>query len=255
METEIAPPPAQEMDSIVTQAEIEFAITTGQARFAGVGDGRKVRINDKGALTFVGDMTWEQFGNLMKMWKWVGEYYHFWLADTISKGREKFGEVETAKLIEQLQFDLSDAVKGFAISQITPELRELGLTSEHYYILGRMLPSDAHGQKKWADLAHEEKLNAFELKKSIDAGKVTRQEVVNEESGRDSGIPNVQGLSVWFARWEKQVGGKEKVLEWPAELRRKWLDEVHELVDLADAVKKSLEGVAPAAPESSGAAS
>ena len=80
----------------------------------------------------------------------------------------------------------------------------------------------------------------LELKKSIEAGHIIRQESVDKESGRGAGITNVQSLRVWFTRWETQAGGHEQILSWPPERKKSFLEEVRPIVELAREMEATL---------------
>lgn len=219
--------------------KVELAITTGQGKYAGVGDGRKVQITPMG-LRFVGKMTWDQWYDLLRSAKLFKECGDFIYADIIGHGRREFGDALVAEAIEQLQFDWQDTLRAYAIGQILFDFRSEKLSSEHYYVLGSAI-TDEKERMRWAAIAEKHELSALELKKSIEAGKVVRQEDVNSSSGRGAGIANMQALRFWFGRWEKQAGGHEAILKWPSEQKRKWLDEVKPIVDLYKEMEGTIE--------------
>ena len=220
---------------------LEVAVTTGLKQFAGVGDGRKIQVHRNG-ISFVGQMHYEQWIEALATWKRVSEVYHFGLADFINYGRERFGAQKVQGALTQLDFDLADVMKAEAIGQSTLDLRLVSLTSEHYYVLGRLLPEGKQEQGKWAALAEKHELSALELKKSIEAGKVIKQPEIDQTSGRNSGITNIEGLTLMFERWERQVGGEEKILhDWNDDLKRLWLEKVRPIVELAVKVERTLQ--------------
>jgi hypothetical protein len=219
---------------------VELAVTTGTPDKAGVGPGRKFQISVRG-VRFRGKMTYEQWMDGLRMLKTVREGWDFAYADFLRYGRTEFGDEQVNEAVKQLEFDLLDTVRAYRIGQIEFDFRSPVLGAEHYYVLGDLNEPD---RTRWAGLAEREQLTPLELKKSIEAGRIVRQETVNTESGRGAGITNVQSLRVWFSRWETQAGGHQQILSWPAEEKKKWLDEVSPIVTLAREIEASLgEGI------------
>lgn len=166
--------------------------------------------------------------------------YKFVLADIISYGLKNFGREKVDEGLIQLQFNLGEVNEAFAIGQIPLPLRVERLKPEHYYILGKAdLTTKERG--KWAALADKHELEPMELQKSIEAGKIVHQAAIDQISGKNSGITTIEGISWWYDRWERQIGGREVVLAWKVDLKKRWLDEVRPIVELAREVEKSLE--------------
>lgn len=173
-------------------------------------------------------------------WKRIKEMFHFGLADLLRYGKAKFGEPAVMDALGQFEFEFTDGSKAFAIGQIPLDLRVAELSSEHYYVLGKA-DLTAKERGRWAALAHQHQLTAYELKLSIENGKLTRQDDVDEVSGKGAGINTIQGISFWFGRWQNQVGGKKTVLGWPEKKKQEWLGYVKPIVDLALEVVASLK--------------
>lgn len=225
--------------AMIENGFVELAITTGQKQFAGVGDGRKFQITPLG-IRFVGKPSYEQWMDVGRFLKNAGHAWDFWYADFIAGGRTLFGDEKVTEALTQLEFDMLDTARAYAIGQTLLDFRSPQLTSEHYYVLGSAIPGDDKGRERWARIAEKENLTALELKKSIEAGKIIRQDNVNAESGRGAGIANMQGLKFWFERWEKQAGGHDAILQWPVERKRQWLDEMKPLTELARELEATL---------------
>jgi hypothetical protein len=197
-------------------------------------------------LRFLGDMTFEQWREALAGWKKISSFFHIGLSDFIEYGREKFGEEKVDETLELFDFDMADVMKAHAIGQLPLDLRDAALTAEHYYVLSKSLPGAKKEQGKWAAIAKKDTLSAIELKRSIEAGKVIRQEEIDQQSGRDSGVPNIEGLAMTFQRWTKQIGGEQKILEQPLEWKKKFLEEVHPIVELAQKVESTIPLEEPA---------
>lgn len=229
-----APEPPPDTASRIEPA-VALAILVNDTEHVAAAD---IKVTDRG-ITFLGPMTWDRYFQLLTVWHRIGQTWYLGLADILRQGRLEFGDLKVAEAVTQLEFELADATRGYTIGGLAPEVRSLGLTSEHFFVLGKMLDSEKE-QEKWAQDAIKEKLTGAELKKSIEAGHIVHQTEVNNTSGRGSGIPNVQGLTLWFGRWIKQVGGIAVVMRWTPDLKRAWLEEVREIVDLAHKLEDSL---------------
>lgn len=166
--------------------------------------------------------------------------FHFGLADLLRYGKKNFGEPVVMDTLGQLEFEFSDGVKAFAIGQTPLDRRVSELSSEHYYVLGKaeLTPRE---RDRWAALARQHGLTAHELQISIENGKVTRQADVDQVSGKGAGINTIQGISFWYRRWERQVGGRKTVLGWTDKMKQEWLGHVKPIVDLALEVVASLK--------------
>ena len=191
-------------------------------------------------LEFVGDLTFEQWREGLRLWQQASIIYHCGLADLINYGRKQFGDEKVDETLEFFAFDFADVMKAHAIGQLSLELRVVELTSEHYYVLSKSLPGATKEQGKWAAIAAKEKLSPSELKASIEKGKLVRQSQIEQDRGSGSGVPNIQGLSLVFQRWEKQVGGEAQILAQSKDWKEKFLQEVHPIVDLAHKVEETL---------------
>lgn len=198
-----------------------------------------ITISHSGAL-ITGDLTHPEWLDAVCTLKTIKSAYLLALADLYGYGRNAFGEDQVAKDLEQLEFDLSDACKAAAISVLTLDFRSgHGLTSEHYYIIS-YLATDKD-REKWAKLAVEHGLSALELKRSIAAGKVVTQKLIDTTSGRNTGINTLQGIRFQFDQWERQVGGdRQKLLRKPRAEREQMLENLTPIVAFAAEIEASL---------------
>ncbi|MDR0532519.1 MAG: hypothetical protein LBH01_01035 [Verrucomicrobiales bacterium] len=219
---------------------VELAVTTGQSPREGVGRGQRLQITDRG-IVFNGKMSLDQWRDLLASLQQVKNRFHVYLADAIVYGREHFGERKVGEILDQMQFDYADCSRAMHIGQIELDLRLPELTAEHLCVLGMELQNNRKMQAKWVKLALQHGLTPLELRKSIQAGKVLRQEAVDELSGRDAGITTIEGVRFSFDRWKKQVGGEEAVLGWDVENKRLWLQQVEPIIILAEKVKATLQ--------------
>ena len=206
--------------------------------------GTNVAIERHGIQLIDGALNFEQWRAYLDGYRQVNNAYIEGLADLIRYGRSNFGDNETEDALKQLEFSLADAQHAASIGQTTFEFRdEFGLSSEHYYLLGKLPDDDT--RRHWAGLAKKHDLTALELKRSIEGGKVIKTDEISQRSGRDSGgLMTVQALVFSFERWEKQVGGEAKVLSWDRDRRQQWLQEMNPMLTLADRVRQSLDATA-----------
>jgi hypothetical protein len=191
-------------------------------------------------LAINGDMSFEQWKSLLQTIQLLKSSYHCVLADHVQYGRTKFGLAEVSVALEQAEFDMADLIKADAIGQLTLDFRgKFSLTAEHFFVLSKVEVEKE--QSRWAQIAEREKLSPLELKRSIDAGKILRLSNIQKESGQGSGIPTIQGAVFRFQQWEREIGGKDKLLKLPSADRKQLLDLLTPVVALAASIQESLE--------------
>lgn len=162
------------------------------------------------------------------------------VSDIVAYGRREFGDDPVNSALEQLEFDLSDATKAEIISRMSLADRTLhGLSAEHSYVLGLCLRTPEE-REKWARKCAEHGLTAFELKKSIAAGEVLRIADISAAAGHSEGIPSIQAVRFQFQKWQRQFADSTAVLRLPKPERRKILDLLCPMVQLAAELEASL---------------
>jgi hypothetical protein len=199
-------------------------------------------------VQITGPMTREQYVQNLQRFKLVQETYHAALADFRTYGRRQFGTEFVDEAFTQLEFALHDVQKADAIAQVPFLLRDTyRLTTEHYYVLGKIFPGDSDEQQRWAELAKKHSLTALALKRSIEAdpsgNTIMTDTTIREQSGHGSGgIPVIEGIiTVDFQRWKNHVGGEEKILRFPRPAKEKLLEELRPAAELYEKVMASLE--------------
>lgn len=116
----------------------------------------------------------------VEQWKEVGRWLQStrraqtWLdADWLSYGQQNFDQDEVTEAVDQLEFNFGPKTEAFlALGAVPIERRRPGLTAAHYLELQKL--RTVKEQDKWAKLAEAEKLTPNDLKRSIQAGEVTR---------------------------------------------------------------------------------
>jgi hypothetical protein len=201
----------------------------------------RATITERG-INFPPDMTVEEWRETLAMLKAVKNGYHMALADTVSYGRENFGNEVVAEAMVQLEFSQADFNHASDITRIPVGLRanNEGLTSEHFHVVGATFGDDEVRQKQWLELATKEDLSPRELRRSIEIGAVTKDDA--KRTGRESGgFVTIQSIMATFTRWEKQVGGPAALIKTCTETeRREWLKMTKPFADLRAAVEDSL---------------
>lgn len=201
-----------------------LALVSGLAPGAKLRENRMVEFSPRG-LKFRGEMTFEQWKELLGLWRVVKTAYHAGLGDILAYGRERWGEDAVKECLVQYDFDLNDELHALAIGQIPLDLRSQELTPEHYFVLGKCLDNDAD-RARWQTAAVKHNLTAYELQKSIEAGKVVKGEELKAEQGRNSGILTIQSLVARMDMWHKRVGGEQGILAMPVEAKKQLLHEL-----------------------------
>jgi hypothetical protein len=195
-------------------------------------------------LSITQDLSLEQWRSILERLRLVKECYHTALSDVIRYGRQRFGEEVADKTIEQLEFPFQDITHAESIGAVPRLLREkTHLTSEHYYILGLLFPSDITSQEMWAARAVEHALSPLALRRSIESDAIITDAELKQKTGNSSGIPVLQAISLPFTRWTRSVGGITGVTQ----LRRE--DQLAILTELTPIVEFALQLRQQAFPE------
>ncbi len=186
-----------------------------------------------------GDLSPDEFREALSQLRAVKDAYHSALADLVAYGRNKFGDEHVEATLEQLHFEHADCLRAAQIGQMTLEFRTgKALTNEHYFVLGQHLEEE-HQRESWADLAAKHGLTALELRHSIARGKVTRTAEIERQSGKNTGIHNIQSVAFDFERWERQVGGEDEILKWPPARREQVLATLEPVARLVDKLRSA----------------
>lgn len=160
------------------------------------------------------------------------------LADLLEFVRRQGWEKEVESYMAQLEFDLSSVRKAQAVNEVPRALRHPHLNAEHYWVVSNL---EREEQTRWLNLAVKHKLTGFELKRSIEAGKVLKKDQIEMLSGQGSGILNYQGILTDWKRWANKIGGPEGILAWPAHVQDRWLEDTRPIVDLRERVMQRRE--------------
>jgi hypothetical protein len=163
----------------------------------------------RGALVFTRPPSQEE-------WEQIGRYVHAargsslrWMADWRMEGRRQFGDeiVESAEKALQLEFkDLRAAEALEALEGARSEM----LSDEHHLALSKSIDGLGKAREEWREqaqkwlrIAEEEGLSPLELKKSIKAGEIVRDEASKPgaASAGSTGVLTLESISMDFLRW------------------------------------------------------
>lgn len=200
--------------------------------------GQNIQCSPHG-LKIEGDMTYDQWTDLLRTIHSVKSAFHCVLADHINYGRDHFGIAKVALALEQAEFDLADVTKADSIGQLTLDFREKHkLNSEHYFVLSKIEVD--RERERWAAIAERENLSPLELKRSIEAGKILHTKQIAASSGQGSGINTIQGVVFKMQQWEREMGGPEHIAQLPIDERKTLLDLLTPMISLAATIEQSI---------------
>lgn len=198
-----------------------------------------------GGMVIGQTLTADHWTELLGRMKQVHDAYHNNLADLITYGRKEFGAEFVDQKLEQLAFDMPDVTRADAIGQLSLELRtEFNLTSEHHYVLGRAFPGEPKKQAEWAAKAQKHELSALALKRSLEAPEgptLITDEQLTTLTGRHSGQPVLQGVSLEVKRWVNALGGEDKLIHSSEAVRKAFVEEIRPIVEIYEHVVETIK--------------
>lgn len=160
------------------------------------------------------------------------------LSDSLAYAMRQGWEKQLQLALEESHLLEADVTRAMAIAKVPRGLRSSKLTDEHYFVVSTLSQSE---QTKWLKLSLDHKLTGFELKRSIEAGKILKKKDLEALSGRGSGIPNYQAAILDWKRWTSQIGGTENLSTWPTDSLKKFLTDVGPIRETIAAAEEELE--------------
>lgn len=187
------------------------------------------------------DMTYDEWYNGLKSFKWMQTKLALGFADYLSFGRRKFGHEVVHGMIAQLEFDLPTVTIADIVSNVPSELRLPNLSAEHYAVLVKA-GLKAQLREKWAKIASEQELTPTQLRVSIIAGEVVSSTVARQQV---HGITSIHGIRMEFDIWMKRVGGLEGIKGMDPEAQHEIAGEIETIVALWEALLGRAQVEAP----------
>ncbi len=223
-----------------TQSVVSLAITGGLAVGGKLRENRMLDFTPLG-LNFRGEMSREQFVDLFAMLRRVKCLYHVMLADAVQESIARYGTEFTSQTLEQIEFEIPDVVRANTIALAPTSGRKVGLSSEHYFVIGRARAAGKIATEaaalNWMEVADREKLSPQELDDSIEAGKIVRSDP--GATKRNSGIATIEGVVFLAEQWKRKVD-PDVIRKWEPERKRKLLVELQALDWIAE-LRRELE--------------
>lgn len=167
-----------------------------------IGADTKIALNADGTLDLNEEMSFEDWKEGLKMWKWMQDKLKLGFSAYVSFGRRKFKE-QCDEALTQLEFDMQIVTTAVAIDSIPEAMRHDNLGADHYVALARSDISTKE-KTKWAKIASDQNLSAPQLKASIKAGEVVDPSVVRQQN---TGIVSPHGLRMEYDIWLRRVKG------------------------------------------------
>jgi hypothetical protein len=190
-------------------------------------------------LDIFGDATIEDLTSWVRVLHEARESGEIALADIIAYARKNNMVDELEKVFEDLGFDMPTIKRALAIAEVPAALRAKQLNAEHYFVVSGLLYEE---QMKWLKAALDHNLTGFELKRSIEMGRVmTRQELMELNGSGSGGIKNYQGILTQWNRWKTKIGGEDAVLSWPSHVLESFVEERHPVVELVSQAEAKLK--------------
>jgi len=211
------------IEDVSATTPITLALMGGTQPGASIRESRMFEVTRRG-IRFPGDLKWPQYAELVRAWKEIGEAHELGLANLVMYGQQRFGPEKVEALFHQLEFDLADFHRALAIGQIPLDLWSDGLTSEHLYILGTI--KDIAERNKWRLACEKHDMDAFTLKRSIDAGRVLTAKELETKRGSGTGIVTIHGIRHEFDLWQRTVGGEQAIAAFSLDEKRALLREL-----------------------------
>jgi hypothetical protein len=196
----------------------------------------QLRWEDNG-LTIAPDAQLADFEHAVRVLARVGKISRIALGDLLTEASKKGLEEQLTIVFEEVGLTPVEVGKSLAIAAVPRSLRSEELSEEHYFVVSKLSLAD---QTKWLDAAIKHGLNALEMKRSIEAGRILKRDEINDLSGRGSGIINYHGIVNQWDRWANKIGGVTGMTEWPIETLRRWREEVDSVAEMIAKVDKIL---------------
>jgi len=176
----------------------------------------------RGALVFTRPPSQEE-------WEQIGRYVHAargsslrWMADWRMEGRRQFGDEVVAEAEKSLQLEFKDLRAAEALEALEGARSE-ALSDEHHLTLSKALDGLGKAREewqqeasKWLQVAEEFALTPLELKKSIKAGEVVREDSSKggTASAGTTGILTLEAIHMDFLRWVKRAEDDGFPVKW-----------------------------------------
>ncbi len=163
--------------------------------------------------------TWEAIGKSLRN---IEGSIQWWVGDWCNQGKARHGE-KYSQALEVTDRDKHTLENfSYVCQKIDSSRRREDLSFTHHCEVAGQSPKD---QVRWLKIAHQENLSTRELRESIRCGKLVRITQINDDSGKNSGLPIVHGFVTGLQLWRKNVLDAGKI-PWTPENIENLEDEV-----------------------------
>jgi hypothetical protein len=206
-----------------SKTELYFASGAGKA-FSITETGIKIRE----------DLTFEEWRNGLKAFRWAQINLNVALADYLKFGEIKFGAERASEAVTQLEFPLADITKAVYIGSVPEGIRKHKLSPEHLVVLAKsgVKPRE---MERWAKTTVEHNLSPIQLKESIKLGEVVSDSVAKKNT---HGIITIHGIRMEAEIWLRRLGGVNGLKALGPEEKGEIAREVSLFLEIHDAVTK-----------------
>lgn len=157
-------------------------------------------------LVLPGDLDVEGFARLAVTVRRCAEASHFWAVDLLGKGLERFGQVETVRVLREAGFSDEELKVLNRLGALPAELRRESLSLEHHLVVAS---APGERQLEWMSIAEESQCSPAELRRSIAKGYLVREGNGESPDGSGSERSNfsfctIQAIEAEFKIWLRQ---------------------------------------------------
>jgi hypothetical protein len=171
--------------------------------FVSAGDSKAFSITKEGNIIIREDLTYEEWREGLKAFKWAQINLRVSFADYVKFGEIKFGSELASEALTQLEFPLTAITSAVQIGSVPKKIRKFNLSGEHLVILARSC-ENADEMQEWAKKASEQSLSPVQLKESIRQGEVVEEPVAKKNQ---HGFVTIHALRMEADIWLRRMGG------------------------------------------------
>ncbi len=158
-----------------------------------------------------------KFAAAVRQLKGAQDAYVLNLACLMEQEEARVGAADTNEILREEGVASSDVERVKALLSLPTKVRQIarGLGDEHAIAVVRAKRLTMSARTRWLQKAKKHGLTAYELQKSIRQNRVVTMKDLHEQSGRNSGILTIEGISYELETWSKRgkLDGRIKGLD------------------------------------------
>lgn len=143
------------------------------------------------------------------------------LANLMATEELRIGKLAMYEVLQKEGVSRFDVRRAEALLTLPHEIDKIleNLTCEHALVVVQAKHLTQQQRILWLQRARSRRLTPLELRKSIEVGRVNTLREVRHESGHNSGIRTIQGITYQFILWKKEVNRVDPLHNWSARRR------------------------------------